>query len=145
MKYFLRISVAVVVTLLIFSTWSCGKADHDTIPEVAVNISIDPNSTMYIELNSPGGLVYLTGGYKGILVYRLDNETFLAYDRACPYDPYIDTARITVDDSGLICSDTSSCGSQFLILDGSIFTGPATVGLKQYYTYYDGYLLTINN
>ncbi|OYT12405.1 MAG: hypothetical protein B6I18_00665 [Bacteroidetes bacterium 4572_112] len=138
--------LVVMSAILIASTWSCvDKVPHDAIPEVAVNLNIDVNSTMYIELNTIGGWVYLTGGYKGILVYRIAVDEFVAYDRACPFDPFEDNARITMDNTGITCSDSTSCGSQFGILDGSVIKGPSTIPLKRYYTYYDGNTLTINN
>lgn len=140
-----KIALILSFITILLTYGSCkDKVPHDTIPEVAVQARIEPESTMYIELNSIGGWVYLTGGYKGILVYRVSVDEFVAYDRACPYDPYEDEARITVDPSGIICTDTH-CGSQFNILDGSIIKGPATIPLKRYYTYYDGVFLTINN
>ncbi len=145
MKIFRLISISIVLTIMLASTWSCGdKKAHDSIPEVAVNVYIDVNSTMYIELNTIGGWVYLTGGYKGLLVYRISVDEFVAYDRACPYDPFDPAARIVMDPSGLTCSD-SNCTSQFGILDGSIIKGPATIPLKRYNTYYDGSILSISN
>jgi len=138
--------LVVISAIFIASTWSCvDKVPHDAIPEVAVNLNIDVNSTMYIELNTIGGWVYLTGGYKGILVYRIAVDEFVAYDRACPFDPFEETARITMDNTGITCSDSTSCDSQFGILDGSVIKGPSTIPLKRYYTYYDGNTLTINN
>lgn len=142
LKYF---SISVALVLLLSSTWSCGeKQAHDSIPEVSVNLYLDINSTMYIELNTIGGWVYLTGGYKGILVYRVSVDEFVAYDRGCPYDPFEAAARIVMDPSGLTCSD-SNCTSQFGILDGSVIKGPATVPLKRYNTYFDGNTLSISN
>ena len=146
MQNSVKIFVAVIISVFIFSIIGCGgKEDHDSIPEVAVSLSIDVNSTMYIELNTIGGWVYLTGGYRGIIVYRVDVDEFVAYDRACPFDPYVKISRITMDPSGITCSDTASCDSKFGILDGSVIDGPATIPLKRYYTYYDGNMLTINN
>lgn len=131
--------------ILLSSSWSCGKKQaHDSIPEVPVNLYIDINSTMYIELNTIGGWVYLTGGYKGILIYRIAVDEFVAYDRACPYDPFETCARIAMDPSGLTCSD-SCCTSKFGILDGSVINGPATIPLKRYNTFYDGSVLSVSN
>jgi len=139
------LGLGLIIAFLLSSAWSCnGKVEHDAIPEVAVNAYIDVNSTMYIELNTIGGWVYLTGGYRGILVYRVAVDEFVAYDRGCPFDPFEATSRITMDPSGITCTD-SLCGSQFGILDGSVINGPATIPLKRYYTYYDGNILTINN
>ena len=139
------LGISIFIITLLSSTWSCkDKLPHDTIPEVAVNLYLDINSTMYIELNSIGGHIYLTGGYRGILIYRVSVDEFVAYDRACPFDPFADKARITVDPSGITVTD-SICGSQFNILDGSVIKGPATIPLKRYYTYFDGNILTVNN
>ena len=142
----IRTVIATILVLFTLSIWSCiEKVPHDVIPEVAVNLNLDINSTMYIELNTIGGWVYLTGGYKGLLIYRVAVDEFVAYDRACPYDPFEQTARIVMDPSGITCSDSTSCDSQFGILDGSVIKGPSTLPLKRYYTYYDGNTLTINN
>jgi Rieske Fe-S protein len=88
--------------------------------------------------------VNLTGGYRGITVYRASQYDFVAFERCCTYDVEVDSARVDVDPSGLSLS-CPACGSQFLILDGSIITGPATRPLKQFYTQFDGDDLHIYN
>ncbi|MDP4281910.1 MAG: hypothetical protein Q8867_07130 [Bacteroidota bacterium] len=129
----------------IFLLNSCKKEQEDNnIPTVAVSFSINPNSTEYIELNVVGGWIYLTGGYRGILVYRKSADEFMAYDRACPYDWSESKARIVVDTSGLTAS-CPSCKSKYILLDGSPYKGPSTYSLKQYQTSYDGQLLYIYN
>ncbi|MFC1729686.1 hypothetical protein ACFL6I_05060 [candidate division KSB1 bacterium] len=129
------------LTLIILS---CKKEDSNPVPNKDINIYINPNSTQYLELNTVGGWVYLTDGVggKGLLVYRLSNEQFLAFDRTCTYDPNEACAIIEMESSGLNAID-SCCGSRFLIIDGSVTTGPATVSLKQYKTTYDGNMLHI--
>ena len=138
--------VLAFVGLLLFSAWSCNKDanEHPNIPNVAVNLQLDINSTMYVELSTIGGYVYLTGGYKGIVVYRVSPEDFVAYDRACPYNPTLPCERITMDPSGITLTD-SCCNSNFSILDGSIIRGPATQPLKRYQTQFDGQILRIFN
>ena len=124
---------------------SCKKENPQlTIPEVYVNFFINPNSTEYLELNSPGGWVTVTGGYRGILIYRLTLEEFFAYERTCPWDPGEEGARIEVEESGItvVCP---VCGSKYILLDGSPFEGPSTYLLKQYRTTYDGSLLYVYN
>lgn len=124
---------------------SCNKKDaYPNIPNVYVNLYLDLTSTQYVELNSVGGYVYLTGGHRGILVYRISVEDFIAFERTCPYDPDKDCARIEVEPSGLTTVD-SCCLSRFLILDGSVLRGPSTLPLKQYRTSFDGSILRIYN
>jgi len=136
---------ALFLALLMMSTSlfvACGKDNEATqIPYVYVNFSIYPNTLDFIP---DGGWVYLTGGYKGIIIYRPLHEDFMAFERACPYDPLNDSARIEVESSGIIATD-SLCGSRFILTDGSPVQGPATTALKQYRTRYDGYTLVVSN
>ena len=134
-----------MAAILIFSSWGCNKeTTHQSIPNVSVNLYLDISSTLYIELATIGGHVNITGGYKGIVVYRVSPDDFVAYDRACSYDPKLACARITMDPSGITLTD-SCCGSNFSVLDGSIIKGPATQPLKRYHTQFDGQILRIWN
>lgn len=122
----------------------CDGYEHETIPTVKVNITIYPDDVTYANLNYIGGYEYLTGGVAGIIVYRLDMTTFMAYDRACPYDWEDPGAWVCVDESGILLKD-EHCGSTFNILDGSVINGPAQYPLKFYRTTYDGRRLRIYN
>jgi nitrite reductase/ring-hydroxylating ferredoxin subunit len=146
MKSILKYSVIMMfVAALLSSAWSCNKTvEHESIPNVAVNMYLDISSTMYIELSTIGGYVYVTGGYKGIIIYRVSPEDFVAYDRGCPFDPTLACARIEMDPSGITLTD-SCCGSNFSVLDGSIIKGPATQPLKRYHTQFDGQMLRVWN
>ena len=141
-----HISLWSLLGIVLLTTPSCSKNDnrHPTIPEVVVNFSINPNSTEFIELNSPGGWAYVTGGYRGILIYRLTLNEFLAFERTCPYDPGEPGARVEVEASNvtLWCPE---CNSKYIMLDGSPFEGPSQYLLKQYQTTYDGNLLYVYN
>lgn len=106
---------------------------------------------MYPELNTVGGFVTLTANYpsRGIIVYRLSTNTFMAYERSCPYDANAcctqDTcSRLVVDADALRITDPC-CQSKFLIIDGSVSKGPATYPLKQYKADYSGGTLHIYN
>jgi nitrite reductase/ring-hydroxylating ferredoxin subunit len=138
--------ILIPVAIFLFC-YGCKKEDTTTqpdIPQVAVNIVINPNSTMYLNLNAVGGWEYLTGGYKGILVYRLSTDQFMAFERTCPYDPAVLDARINVDTSGITCY-CPVCKSKFIIIDGTPYEGPSKWPLKQYQTNYDGQYLYIFN
>jgi nitrite reductase/ring-hydroxylating ferredoxin subunit len=123
----------------------CKKeSQQNEIPVVAVNIAIDPNSTLYLRLNTVNGWEYLTGGYQGIIVFRSSTNGFMAYERACPYDWSKSTARLVVESSG-ITTVCPSCNSKFILLDGSPYSGPSTYPMKQYQTSYNGSILYIYN
>lgn len=139
-----NIHLILLVLLFLATPYSCDKNDDDLIPYVYVDFTIDILSTFYTELSSVGGYVYVTGGYKGILLYRLSMDEFLAWDRCCSYKPYEPCERIEMEPSGLTMID-SCCGSRFIILDGSPIEGPATRTLRPYRTFFDGRYLRVMN
>ncbi len=142
MKSLIRTRFFSILLLLPLLLVSCGDENEESlIPYVYVNFTIYPNTLDYIP---DGGYIYVTGGYKGIIIYRNTHDEFLAFERACPYDPLVDGARVEVESSGIIATDPV-CGSRFILTDGSPIQGPATVSLKQYRTRYDGYSLIVSN
>lgn len=141
----MNLRYAGLVMLSIVLIASCKKENpQPVIPEVYVNFAINPNSTEYLDLNYAGGFVTVTGGYRGILLYRIFDNQFLAYERTCPWDPFEEGARIEMDAAGTTMT-CPVCGSQYIITDGSPFAGPSTYLLKQYRTTYDGNLLYVYN
>lgn len=132
----------ILVFFFLLLAYSCDKDEtRDQIPYVYVNFPIYPNTLDYI---AEGQYAYVTGGYKGIIIYRPMRDEFLAYERACPHDPLTEGARVYVDESGLIATDTV-CGSKFILTDGSPIEGPAGIALKRYRTSYDGHVLMVYN
>lgn len=140
MKRFITVICSV---LLLFCSCN-GRYNHDTIPNVDLRFTIYPNSVTYSELNHYGGYQYFTGGVAGVIVYRLDETTFFAYDRACPYDWSEHLDILWVDPSGLLIKD-EHCGATFSILDGSPVSGPTTLWLKHYKCRFDGVALLVYN
>jgi nitrite reductase/ring-hydroxylating ferredoxin subunit len=138
-------TILILGLMLLLYISGCSKEENkNEIPVVGVSFVIDPNSTEYLELNGVGGWVNLTGGYKGIIVYRKSSSEFMAYERACPYDWEVPEARVEVDPSGLFAA-CPSCKSKFILIDGSAFEGPTHYPLKQYQTQFDGTLLYVTN
>jgi len=140
-----------LIIMILFLTF-CNKDKGPDIPEAYVNIYLRPNSIDYI---ADGTWVYVTANEpsRGIIVYRLFHDSFKAYERTCTYDPnacctssssVLSCSKLTVEFSGLTITDTC-CHSQFLITDGTPFSGPATFSLKEYNTEYDGDVLHIFN
>src|SRR5690348_14098084 len=127
-KFFIALTLALLFI-------GCKK-NESPIPNVPVDFYIYLSEPSYSALNVPGNYVYVTGGYKGIIIYRESNELFIAFDRACSYDPYVSAAVVTVDSSGLGITD-HNCGSKFNILDGTATGAPATRPLKRYNADYD--------
>ncbi len=143
MKGKLQLVLYCLLILLLIN--SCKKQQTSGIPLVNVDISIYVNNPSYINLNSIGGWQYISGGVRGILLYRSSSSDFKAYDRNCTYQPSNSCATVRVDNSNLIVSDSSCCNSKFSIIDGSVLQGPASLPLKTYNTSFDGNVLHIFN
>ena len=142
---FHRIGYLLLFLLFVCLLPQCKKEkQQNEIPIVTVSIAIDPNSTEYLHLNSVNGWEYLTGGYRGIIVFRASTNGFMAYDRACPYDWNLTSSRIVIDSSG-ITTVCPSCKSKFILTDGSPFSGPSPYPMKQYQTSFNGSILYIYN
>ena len=140
-----NVRVLLICGLLFSGIISCKKETQaPTIPYVYVNFSLNPNGTQYLQLNAVGGWETVTGGYNGILIYRKSVNEFMAYERACPYDPTVTGAQIRVDKSAITCY-CPICNSKYVMTDGTPYSGPSKYPMKQYTTMYDGAMLYISN
>ena len=130
--------------LVLLSSDSCKKENNNTIPYVAVDIYIYTNNPSFFNLNAVGGWVYITGGNRGILIYRKSSTEFMTYDRNCTYQSTQPCATVVVDNTNIIATDTC-CHSKFSLYDGSVVQNPAAVPLKAYNNTFDGNVLHIYN
>jgi hypothetical protein len=150
------IAAMVMIMTCIFII-SCDKDNADRQPLPPINITIDPNSTIYQEINVVGGWLYLDeqdGAQppsRGIIVYRLSTDQFLAFERTPPFKPdsccnaaKTICSKLIVDDYFPLVADTCTM-SKYLILDGSPVEGPSTMTLGTYVSEYNGDLLYIHD
>jgi hypothetical protein len=147
------IVVSLFLAAVFFNACKKGEDPNSDIPYAHINVVINPNSTLYQELNIVGGWMYypyVNPPSRGLIIYRMTQEDFLAYERTPPSnsntccDPGTGICTyLLVGDYYPFVYDTCSDYS-YQIIDGSPIT-PATVPLKQYMTSYDGYNLYINN
>jgi nitrite reductase/ring-hydroxylating ferredoxin subunit len=139
------VKVFIIFGIFFVLSVSCKKEEQQTeIPYVYVSFSLNPNGTQYIHLNSVNGWETVYGGYNGILIFRKSINEFVAFERACPYDPLIKGAQVVVDTSGITCY-CPKCGSKYIMLDGTPYEGPSRFPLKQYQAMYDGAMLYVSN
>ena len=135
-----RLSIALII-LLLFS-FSCRK-NENRVPYVPVDLYLNITLPSYNTLNVIGGWVYVSGGSKGLIVYRQTAETFMVYDRHCTYDVNATCTPASVDSTNLAISCDCD-GSQYQLYDGAITNGPATMPLQQYQSTYDGLANTLH-
>ncbi len=97
----------------------------------------------YFSLSVPGGYAYVTGGSRGLIVYRKTQTEFVVLERHSAYKPE-DNCAVVVMDDGVIIDDPCS-DSQWLIMDGTIVNGPAAMPLRTYSSNYQDPYLYITN
>ena len=135
-----KLGLLIITAAVVFS---CKTQDPTGVPLVQVDIYLYANNPIMIDVSVPGGWTYVTGGSRGILLYRYTQDQFLAFDRHSPYLPE-NGCTVAVDSTFIQVADPCS-ESLWLIVDGNVLNGPATFPLKQYQTTFDGNQLHIFN
>lgn len=132
-----------ILLLFVLLSVTCGK-NRTPIPNVLVDITININNPGYIDLTATGGYMYLSGGSRGLIVFRKSPDEFAAYDRHCPYEAENSCGIMSVqsDNVNMKCA---CCETTFSLYDGTLQNGPATNPAKTYGTTFDGINLHIYN
>ncbi len=129
--------ISTLIIAILSTNFSCRKDAEDRVPNTPVDIELFLNNPSYIDLSVVGGWTYITGGSRGIIVYRNGPEEFIAMDRHCPYEVQ-NNNRVFVNETNIIAEDSLGCGSKFVITDGSVTEGPSLFPLTRYQTSYNG-------
>ncbi|NLP57422.1 hypothetical protein [Lutibacter sp. B1] len=117
----------IILLLVAISFLSCEKNDtNDSLPDVNVDITVNLNLPQYIDLQTPSGWAYTSGGVKGIVIYNMGtgNPPYKAFDRACPNNDC--NSPMTFD--GSLKLKCPCDNSEYSIIDGS----PQTKGNKHF-------------
>lgn len=129
----------IFILLLFFIASGCKKNNNEhPVPSYSFDITINIDLPSYSQLVGVGGYAYVSGGSRGIIVYRRAIDDFVAFDRHSPKDPNGTCSEaLTPDvDNFLqlndICSDAT-----FSLYDGSSISG-SEFGLRQYQTVWNG-------
>lgn len=133
------------IITITFLFLGCSKDDNQSIPLVRVDVTIYTNNPSFNTISVPGTWTYVNGGSRGLIIYRISNEEFKAYDRHCTYEPENSCGLVSVDATNITSIDSDCCKSTFILTDGSVTKGPASRPLKQYQTSFDGNVLRIFN
>lgn len=138
---------------VLFFASSCNTDNgaQPLIPYAPVNLALDLTNQQYRALRFDNGVVALpvkgpagAGGVRGVLVVRQNANSYLAFERNCPYQSGNACARVGFDTSPAPFLRDSCCNSQFS-LQGQVTGGPAPRALLQYATSLSGNLLNITN
>jgi hypothetical protein len=134
-----------VILIAVFLLAGCKgcRENNSVVPLVSVDFSVNINNASYFELTNITGWVYVTGGSRGIIIYRNNIDQFTAFDRHAPYNAE-EGCRVFVLEDDITLKDECS-ESSWLILDGRLISGPAEQPLKQYSTQFSGSTLRVYN
>ncbi|MCW5912277.1 MAG: hypothetical protein KIT62_14500 [Cyclobacteriaceae bacterium] len=135
------------VWVLLVMLSGCGRELTDdfipivSFPDIILNLSLPENNSLQVD----GGYRQLSsGGVRGIIVYRVNSSTYMAYERNCSFRPNEACATVDVHTSGLFMLD-ACCNSSFSFTDGNPTGGPAWRPLNRYRTQLSGVTLTITS
>jgi hypothetical protein len=117
---------------------SCNKNRNHPVPSSPFDISINISLPSYADLQGVGSWTYVSGGAKGIIVYRKSYDQFVAFDRQSPADGGADCATpLTPDSTNFLQLNDICSGARFSLYDGSPMSG-SDYGLRQYQVVWDG-------
>jgi len=137
-----KIKKILICAFLIFSAISCENDNMDIIPNVPFTVTLDSN--VLLSIGTGSAVISNNGGVKGLIIYKLSDYEFQAFDRLCTYYP-ADTAAVLLDNLSMTAT-CPKCKSVYQInLYGQVNKGPAKYALKQYQTLLTGGRLQIWN
>jgi Rieske Fe-S protein len=132
--------VLAIGTYTVASLSGCSEDESNPTGPSGTTLTVDLSLAENQTLQIVGGTLALGSNdldSQGILLYRSDSDTVLAYSRNCTHQ------NCTI---GAFTSGVSTCachGSKFN-LDGDVVQGPASAPLRSFQTTLDGDTLTIS-
>jgi hypothetical protein len=124
--------------LAVFTMGACNKSNSHPVPNIPFDFTIDITLPSYSGLMGVGGFTYVSGGSRGIIVYRRSIDEFIAFDRHSPQDPEGTCALPLYPDNDNFLMLIDSCSTAtFSLYDGSAISN-SEFGLRQYQTVFNG-------
>ncbi len=143
MNFRTKLQSIILLFSIVLMTYNCGKVDTSNYYISPFSISL--NDPDFIDLQTSGNYVCVTGGYynNGIIIYR-SGDTFKAYDRTCRYNEE-DLCQVGKSSGGSTPVVTCECcDSEYELVFGSITQGPTTLPLIEYSVSQNGDYLYIS-
>ena len=128
------------IFILIVSAFlsGCNKNATHPVPSIPFDFTINLTLPSYSSLLGVSGWAYVSGGSKGIIVYRRGIDDFIAFDCHSPADPNGEcTVPLTPDNDNYLQLNDQCSGATFSLYDGSPISG-SEYGLRQYQTSWNG-------
>src|ERR1035437_8960502 len=120
-----KVTKKIIFILLISLNTTCKNDVVDVIPYVQFQQTVTSGEIASLGV---GSAMLKDGGYAGLIIYRVTETQFVAYERLCTYYPN-DTAAVVLDKS-LSTATCPTCKTSYLLIDGyKINNGPARLPL----------------
>ncbi len=143
MRTFILTKISII---LLFVNYSCQGLGEHPVPNVAVSVQINIMLPSYSNLQSVGGYAYVNGGVKGLVIYRRSIDEFVCYDRMSTAEGGYDCTPLEVDQDNFLFLNDQCSDAVYSLLDGTVISGNAVYGLRNYQTNFDGFsILYISN
>lgn len=124
-----------LVWVMIFGAFLGCKKDSNSpnVPYVPVDYTISLSLPSMSGLNQVGGYAYLNNlGYKGIVVFKFNADTYIAFDRSCTYQPTEGCHKIEIDATNSFVANCACCESKYSMDGGLVLKAPASRSLTRY-------------
>jgi hypothetical protein len=116
----------------------CTKNKNHPVPSIPFDITINISLPSYSALQGVSGYAYVSGGSRGIIVYRRGVNDFVAFDLHSPADPDGNCPQVLTPDANNYLQLNDSCNNaSFSLYDGSPISN-SDYGLRQYQTAWSG-------
>jgi hypothetical protein len=128
----------ILIFVLASMFFGCNKNSAHPVPSIPFDFSINLTLPSYSALNGVSGWCYVTGGSRGIIVYRRGIDDFVAFDRHSPADVNGDCpGPLFPDDDNYLQLNDTCYNATFSLYDGSPISG-SEYGLRAYQTAWNG-------
>jgi hypothetical protein len=139
------VALTLLISLSLLGPGCSPDMGDDPIPivpfePIVANLSLPE----FAALRTDRSFVYSKGGVRGIVLYRQDATTYVAFERNCSYHPNEACSTVEVHSSTLYMIDPC-CNSIFSFATGEPNSGPAWRPLLRYRTILNGTQLTITD
>lgn len=142
--------IAIVFVLLLVAV-SCGsdddaiRQDNPFLIDPQVNFTINLNLPQFNDLNFPGGSAIITSqGIRGIVVYRLNDDLFTAFELSDPNHMPNNCSRMEVEGIEASCPCPND-ENTYNIVTGQHKTMPNEYPMQAYRIVRDGNTIRISN
>lgn len=126
-----------LVTFNILS--GCKTTRNHPVQPPPFQIEVNLTLPSYSGLQGISGYAYVSGGVKGIVIYRKSQNEFVAFDRmATTEDAAECETGIVINPDNFLVLDDPCSDTQYSLFDGSIVNGDVEWGLRGYIVQFDG-------